>query len=434
MSRIGMIVPVWLGHLNPMTTLGRELQRRGHDVVVLSFADAAARIAKAGLPMETIGANAFPPGEWDHLTERIGRMHGAGAAFFMTRWVMRMMEVMHHELPEALARLRLDGVVMDQTCYGADSTVELLGLPLIVACSALPLHFQPDVPFSSETWGPSNGAIALFRNWLVLRVGVAVSWPFFRRMKLVRLARGQSWNVWEQMNATPPSLAHIAQLPACLDFPRRHAPEYFHHTGPWHEKKRVSRDGFDWNWLDGRPLVYASLGTLQNGLDRLYRTILDACAELPVQVVLALGRETGAKPDCIPPNARVLGYAPQLALLEKAGLVITHAGLNTTLESLAHGLPLVALPIAHEQPGIAARIKHAGVGEFLSIRRVTAAKLRAAVLQVQRAPSYRARARACACEIERANGLSRAAEIAEQAIAERRRVLRAEAGQALVSP
>src|SRR5204863_3656233 len=112
-------------------------------------------------------------------------------------------------------------------------------------------------------------------------------------------------------------------------------------------------------------------GTLQNGLDHLYQIILDACAELPMQVVLTLGREGGNMPARIPPNAKVLGFGPQLALLKRASLVITHAGLNTTLESLAQGLPMVALPIANEQPGIASRIRHAGVGEWLSIRKLS---------------------------------------------------------------
>jgi MGT family glycosyltransferase len=259
---------------------------------------------------------------------------------------------------------------------------------------------------------------------MVQHVVVGLGKPFLNRIRKARLARGQGWEVWHHLNEIPPSLAQVAQLPACLDFPRRHAPDHFHHTGPWHEPKATNDAGFDWSWLDGRPLIYASLGTLQNGLDHLYQLILDACAGLPMQVVLTLGRSNGNLPQQIPPNAQVLGYGPQLALLKRASLVITHAGMNTTLESLAQGLPMVALPIANEQPGIAARIRHAGVGDWLCIRGLTPAKLGVAVEKVHANPDYRERASQCARQIADAGGLSRAAEIIEQAVVERRRVVK----------
>jgi MGT family glycosyltransferase len=221
----------------------------------------------------------------------------------------------------------------------------------------------------------------------------------------------------------------VAQLPACLDFPRRHAPDHFHHTGPWHPAKAPSANGFDWEWLDGRPLIYASLGTLQNGLDHLYQAILDACADLPSQLVLTLGRDYGPRPQRIPPNAQVLGYGPQLALLQRASLVITHAGLNTTLESLAQGLPMVAIPITNEQPGISSRIRHAGVGELIPMRKLTPARLRATVLRVQTEPLYRQRAQECAAQLARDPGLPRAAALLEEAFSSRRRVTRSRAAQ-----
>jgi MGT family glycosyltransferase len=145
---------------------------------------------------------------------------------------------------------------------------------------------------------------------------------------------------------------------------------------------------------------------------------------LPFQIVLTLGREDGPRPERVPANAKVLGYGPQLALLKRASMVITHAGLNTVLEALTQGLPMVALPIANEQPGIAARIRHAGVGEFLATKGLSASRLRTTIERVHTEPSFRQRARQCANELERVDGLRRAATIVELAIAENRRVTR----------
>lgn len=423
MARIAMVVPVWTGHLNPMTTLGRQLERRGHDVSIFSFPEAAPRVGKAGLKLQIIGERSFPVGEWERRTRALSVLQGFAAARYTIVWLKTVADVMLDELPDRLAG-NFDGLVMDQVCYGAEIAAEKAAVPLSVACNALPVHFHSDVPVHTETWPHRDHWLARLRNRSVQQMVIAVAKPFLQNIRKARESRGQRWNVWHELNEIPPSLAQVAQLPACLDFPRKQAPPHFHHTGPWHEPKTASTDGFDWNWLDGRPLIYASLGTLQNGLDYLYQTILDACASLPFQLVLGLGREDGILPARIPPNARVLGYAPQLALLRRASLVITHAGLNTTLEALACGLPMVALPIANEQPGIAARIKHAGAGEWLSIRGLNPPKLRAMVEKIHRSPSYRESAQNCARQIEQDGGLGRAAEIIEQSFTERRKILR----------
>ena len=46
-------------------------------------------------------------------------------------------------------------------------------------------------------------------------------------------------------------LAQIAQQPAFFDFPRRALPEYFHYTGPWHNKGSADEIAFPWEKLDG---------------------------------------------------------------------------------------------------------------------------------------------------------------------------------------
>ena len=419
-----MVVPAWVGHLNPMTSLGRALQTRGHDVAVLSFPESKDRVQKAGLEFRCIGARTFPFGEWERRTRELSVLRGLAASRYTIRWLDSVADVMLTELPTALSEGKFNDLVMDQVCFGADCAADSLGIPLTMACNALPVHFQPDVPVHTETWAPGNGWLHRVRNRLVQRIVVRMGKSFLDRIRADRRRRGRDFDVWHHFNEVPPTLAQVAQVPACLDFPRRHAPDHFHNTGPWHEPKAQNGDGFDWSWLDGRPLIYASLGTLQNGQDHLYQLILDACATLPMQVVLTRGREGGKPLPAIPSNAKVLGYGPQTALLQRASLVITHAGMNTTLEALTQGLPLVALPIGNEQPGIAARIRYAGVGDWLAIRGLKPPRLRSMVEHVHQTASYRERARECARELARVGGLTMAASIIEKAIQTGRRVTR----------
>lgn len=427
MARIAMVVPTWVGHLNPMTTLGRELQRRGHEVLVLSFPESAPRIAKAGLDFRSIGSDVFPEGEWERRTRVLSGLAGLAASRFTIDWIRDMTSVMQGELLAVLTALKPEGLVMDQVCLGAECSASDAGVPLVVACNALPVHLQPDMPMHTETWAWNPGRLSQWRNRLVHFFFLQVAASALRPVAAWSRQRGRSWNPRQHLNEIPPSLAHVVQLPACLDFPRRHAPAHFHHTGPWHEPQAFVTDGFDWDWLGGDRLIYASLGTLQNGQERLYQTIVDACEGLPEKVVLAMGREDGWRPEQVPRNLRVLGYAPQLALLKRASMVLTHAGLNTTLESLSQGLPIAAMPIANEQPGIASRIRHVGVGDFIHSRKVHRDNLRALIQRVRDTESYREKARRCAEEIARVDGLRRAAVIVEQAFRERRKVISAQA-------
>ena len=118
----------------------------------------------------------------------------------------------------------------------------------------------------------------------------------------------------------------------------------------------------------------------------------------------------------LPRNPLVVEYAPQLELLQRASLTITHAGLNTTLESLSCGVPLVAIPITNDQPGVATRITHKGVGEVVPLDRLTVPKLQAAIRKVLSDNSYRENATKLREAIQRAGGVRRAADIVEQVV------------------
>ena len=61
-----------------------------------------------------------------------------------------------------------------------------------------------------------------------------------------------------------PALAQITQLPQCLDFPRSSFPSNFYYTGPFANRAARPHVDFPWDRLDGRPIIYASLGTTRN--------------------------------------------------------------------------------------------------------------------------------------------------------------------------
>lgn len=159
------------------------------------------------------------------------------------------------------------------------------------------------------------------------------------------------------------------------------------------------------------------MGTLQNRLQYVLRYIAEACHGLDAQLVISLGGS--AEPESLhnlPGNPLIVKYAPQLDLLKKASLTITHAGLNTTLESLSNSVPLVAIPVTNDQSGVAARIAWTGVGEFVPLSRLSVPNLRAVVQKVLTENSYKQNAIKLQQAIQRSGGVTRAADIIEQAI------------------
>jgi zeaxanthin glucosyltransferase len=111
----------------------------------------------------------------------------------------------------------------------------------------------------------------------------------------------------------------------------------------------------------------------------------------------------------------VVRHAPQLELLKRAAVCVTHAGLNTTLEALSHGVPLLAIPVSTDQPGVAARIRHTRTGVSIPFESVTPARIATAWHELLEDTAYRENAATIQSAIRRADGLQSAAVWLEQA-------------------
>jgi zeaxanthin glucosyltransferase len=146
----------------------------------------------------------------------------------------------------------------------------------------------------------------------------------------------------------------------------------------------------DLAWLDpARRKVLITVGTLATGLAAdFYQRAAAALAPLgdTVQAIIV------GQPDLVPGppgNVLVVPSVPMAALLPQLDAVISHGGMNTVTETLAHGLPLVLAPIRHDQPVVAAQVAAAGAGLRVSFNRVRPAQLREALVNVLDDPSYR---------------------------------------------
>jgi MGT family glycosyltransferase len=417
--RIGILSFSSPGHYYPLTALGRRLQTRGHEVVYFQVADLERPIRAAGLEFRQIGREDFPPGALRARDEEVGKLKGVAALRCGLRGIDRKARMLFRDAPAAIRDAGVDSLIVDQIEMAGGTVAEYLGLPFVSAAAALPVNLDTSVPPCTLPWSHSVGLWARFRNWTG---NAAFEWIFSGVRRTINRQR-RAWGLpaVRGLNGTLSGLAQVAQLPAALELPGRHLPPGFHHTGPWTDAAGREPVDFPWERLDpSRRLVYASMGTLQNGILQTFRMMAEACAGLDLQLVISLGGgQDPALLGDLPGAPIVVGYAPQLELIRQSVLTISHGGLNTALESLACGVPMVVLPVTYDQPGVGTRIEWSGAGRSIPVGRLTVARLRDAVRLVLGNPVYRLRARHLQRSIEAADGLDRAADVIESAFAGR---------------
>jgi MGT family glycosyltransferase len=327
--------------------------------------------------------------------------------------MMEFGEMVLRDAPDAFRSVGVDLLLVDQAAPGGTTVADHLGVPYATVANALMFNIEWDIPPAATSWLPSRSALSRARNLLLYTTLRRLITPLIRTIN----ERRASWGLPPRPDPIDwfSPFAEVCQQPAEFEFPRRRLPPHFHFTGPFQDPKARAPVPFPFEALDGRPLVYASMGTLQNRLLWIFRAIAEAADGLGVQLVISLGGS--ADPEVLgslPGSPLVVRAAPQLELLDRASLTITHAGMNTTLESLARGVPLVAIPITNDQPGVAARIAWTGTGLVVPPSRLTASKLRKAITRVLFEPSFKAEAARLRDAIARAGGLSKAADVVER--------------------
>jgi len=415
--KIGFVSMPFVGHLNPMTTLARRLQSRGQEVAFIGVPDAEPFARVAGLDFVPFCENEYPAGSIAKLYRPASKQHGLEAA----RWSIRersvdLFSAASNHLPRKLADTGVDALVIDVIHTFLELVPMSLGMPYAQVSTGLHLDFSGTTPPFFFSWPHESTPEALTRNL----EGIKAAGEVFAPVVPVAMSYAEKVGLqidWSDFTATTSKLAVMTQTPKEFDFPDIPWPAQFHYTGPFHDIEGRDPISFPWEKLTGNPLVYASMGTLVNGLERVYKIILQAVGRLSdIQLVLSVGANINLDDlGPIPPNVIVVRTAPQLELLKRAALCITHAGLNTALESLAQGVPMVAIPIAYDQPGIAARVAYHGVGEFVEIEDLAVERVQGSIQQVLENPRYREKARWFRKVIAQTRGLDVAADVIERA-------------------
>lgn len=407
MPRFGVLTFGGTGHINPLICLSRKLIDRGHTVVFFHSPEIADMIRSQGLEFVTVGGTSpYRQAEQSSLSQRPTGI--AGIRYRLHR-VASDMEMFLRDAPTAIRDADVDALILDEIALAGPTIAQMLGLPYFVISTSVPHNFGWSAP--RHIMPPRTWLDRLQQSLLEISI-VCMKGPVRRHLDKFR--HGAGLGPTRTIKQVFPELAHLTAMPQCMDFPRSGLPTSFHYTGPFVDEALRSPVDFPWECLDGRPLVYASLGTTLKGDLKTFELIAEACAGLAVQLVISLGgRRSPEMFHHLPGSPLVVHNAPQLELLQRAAIVITHAGPNTAFESLLQGKPMIALPKRFDQPAIAHRLERLGVAEVVSLKQLSAQRIRTAVLKVLHNDSYQRNAKTLRQKILGAQGLKRAVSIIE---------------------
>jgi MGT family glycosyltransferase len=183
---------------------------------------------------------------------------------------------------------------------------------------------------------------------------------------------------------------------------------------------RVEQAEFGWEGLEHPTLVYVSLGTLFNADAGFFRRCLEALATVDCRVVVSLGQQVqAAELGPVPSHVILRREVPQLDVLRRTAVFVTHGGMNSVNESLYFGVPMIAVPQMSEQMIVGRRLEELGAGLCVEKEEASVAALGRAIERVLSDNSFRTKAGGLGETLQKAGGVSRAADAIEKFTAQR---------------
>ncbi len=376
------------GNVPPQLTIARRLVERGHRVRVLAPAVLRGSIEAAGVAFEpylTIPEHDEGVPEQSLVRDFEARSKVAALAASRDNLVAAMAGPVAADVLATLERRPADVVAFDFLLFGAMFAAEKASVPAAMLIHTVFPFPAPGLPPYGMGWAPMGGPLGTVRELMGRLIFRQVyERPLLPRFNAVRAGLGlEPLRTFDEL-LQGADRALVLTSPA-FDFPAR-LPSNVEYVGPQLEPPAATAAWQSpWPAGDDRPLVVVGLSTTHQAHEPMLERIVAALATLPVRALVTTG---GATLRSVPPaNVHVVRFVPHAQVLPEAAVVVTHAGLGTVHVALAHGLPLVCLPIGRDQPDNAARVAWHGAGLRLSPKSSPEA-IRAAVERVLGDPAF----------------------------------------------
>lgn len=373
MTRFAFVTWDGGGNVSPAVGMAQELASRGHDVVFIGYEVQRKRFADKRLKFVALRRS----GQFDIYRTNDAALRIAGLMANVWACPEHLDDV-----PDAVAATSADVLIVDFSMQGALASATKLPIPVAVLAHSSIAGLVPP---------PEKSPIGATRLIATNRLREPAGLPALARLN-------EAWTGY---------LTLVTTIPA-LDPAAAGADSCVHYIGPVFESFPDERWDSPWGAGDDRPMVLVSFTTsgLWDQSGRI-RNTLEALSGEAVRVLVSASQPMDLAP--IPHNATIRRFVPHAMVLPGAAVTVTHAGHGTVAASLAHGVPLVALPNpVADQPFLATAIQQLGAGLALDGESGPAA-IRTAIREVMGQPSYAAAAGNLAVAIHAAPGVAGAA-------------------------
>jgi len=427
-QKILFIVPALYGHLAPSLPVAKCLIAKGHTVGYCSGPPAEKMVTSAGidhfLPREKYHPAIMEATHVKNIYEYWRKLPK-----IFTPGIMK--EVIE-ELMAAVETFKPDLLYIDTYDVLAETVAEKLDIPYAHASATVLLYFEKGIPPVGSGFDIKTPRLNFLKNLYYFgRTVPYILKTYFNEKKALK-SIDPAWTR-KNISSVSPYL-FLMYTTDSVEYTRSmFIPQIFYVGPSILEPEESELPDFPWEKLDdSRPMVYIATGTLFSEYYKdFYKNTLKALAAenfpVPVQVVMAMGKqELIDELGEIPSNFIVVPYAPQIKLLPRASVVVTHGGVNSVNETLIEGKPMLVVHCGLDRIDMGKRIVHKEAGLCFGHHETTVEKIRDAILQLLQDEKYARNAKEIMQATKRCNGPDTAANLIALLAETRQPVLRKE--------
>lgn len=381
MAKILIVMRPEKGHLNSSLKIAKTLKARGHTAIYLQLFEFEDYVRKEGVEFAPLFGEFFPKGYEVHRDYSVSLFAQLSRYFDRLTAGQRRntLDILKDEMNKAVDTVQPDLVLMDS----------YLAIPLM---PAMPAHKPP----------------CMFLNSTVVDPYTETAFAYVSRMTTLFLC------------------------PQEFDLPHQQRLPQYRYVEASCDVDRKETAGFPWDRIDEKKkLVYCALGSQSHwsheGADlaeklRNIQTFLQAVisalsGQTDYQLVMATGLHLRAEDfHSVPPDAVLVNETPQLAILKKAHIAITHGGLNSVKECIFFGVPMIVFPVTREQSANAARVAFHKIGVAGNLKTASAESIGSSIAKLESDPAFKDRANAMMEVFQKAEREQGAANLIEECL------------------
>lgn len=426
MAKISFVVWPYLGSQIACIKLADALRKRGHAVSYIGLEDSEEYIKSYGFEFFCVFQQHFPKGylnEWIQLNtmpfgmEYICALKQAGNR--LRRFFDDLLSMPYdNSLLDSFNKINPELLVL-ASAQPEMEWIAILAHSVGIRCiyfhdMLTPCEESGFPPPTSNLFPPTDlwGRVQVYLAWRAYHMVSLMLHILFFSINGIHLGDFSKkladklklpWRTLENtgLNSKIIRLQELVSFPLDFDFPGAGLPgRYYIGTSLFLDRKDCD---FPWYRLvENQPLIYCALGSILSSYEQqkvkdLFKIFIDTSAFRPSwQWVLSVGGAANPEDfDELPTNVIVVKNAPQIDILRRATIMITHGGANTIKECMYFGVPVIIITAVSEPfamieiPAYTARAVYHGLGVEIRIKTLSSSRLSETIDVVDKDPYIR---------------------------------------------